>query len=295
MALILVPATVTRLEVLDPGEFRVVELTLPPAAEVDGTMYPVVDDLRAGTAFLAEPMGARTRRPQKRLYTRSNVGLLSPRVLQTVINRSHEDRADTSIWWQTEEVRLGTEVPVRVELDDAGEALRPYEHRIGDDEKNLKLEPDAWWRERRFLGLAFGTGLTPLVAHLRYMAAMRFGRSARHRGAHYSLVLSVRNPRQLMFHEELLGIRRAFPEHFDYHPVLTREWPGDWAYGTGRVVRTVRCSDGLEVGDVSALLERVPDLETRHVRMCGGKACERQLREGFERLVRPASFKAEVW
>ena len=132
MAVIFVPGEVSRLDNIDPKEIRVVELRMPHASEVDGRMYPIADEMRPGTAFLAEPFGVRTQKLQKRLYTRSNCGFTENRILQTIINDTHDPKADTSIWWQTDEVSVGDKINVRVEFNGDGTTLIVYEHRIKD-------------------------------------------------------------------------------------------------------------------------------------------------------------------
>ncbi|MGH7422310.1 MAG: hypothetical protein ACREJ1_01385, partial [Candidatus Methylomirabilales bacterium] len=267
MAVVFVPAEVSRLDNIDPKEIRVVEIQMPYAFEVDGRMYPIIDDMRPGTAFLAEPFGARTQKLQKRLYTRSNCALTENRMLQTIINDTHDPKADTSVWWQTDEVRAGDKINVRVEFNGDGTTLIVYEHRIKDENKSLKLEPDDWWLDKKFLGIGFSTGVTPLFAHVRYLAALNFGRTRRHPGTHYVLIVSVKNPRQLMSHEEWLELEKKYPENFRYHPVLTREWPEDWPYTRGRIVKAEKGVDGQEKINMNPLFGVVTDIEERHVRM----------------------------
>jgi len=295
MAVIFVPAEVSRLDNIDPKEIRVVEIQMPHAFEVDGRMYPIADEMRPGTAFLAEPFGVRTKKLQKRLYTRSNCGLTENRILQTIINDTHDPKADTSVWWQTDEVRVGDKINVRVEFNGDGTTLIVYEHRIKEENKSLKLEPDEWWLDKKFLGIGFSTGVTPLFAHVRYLAALNFGRTRKHPGAHYVLIVSVKNPRQLMSHEEWLELEKKHPENFRYHPVLTREWPDDWPYTRGRIVKAEKGANGKERINMDPLFQVVPNIEERHVRMCGNDTAEQQLRTGFEQTRRPATFKAEVW
>ncbi|MGH7370701.1 MAG: hypothetical protein ACREJK_02505 [Candidatus Methylomirabilales bacterium] len=295
MAVIFVPAEVSRLDNIDPKEIRVVEIQMPYAFEVDGRTYPIADAMRPGTAFLAEPLGARTQKLQKRLYTRSNCALTENRILQTIINDTHDPKADTSVWWQTDEVSVGDKINVRVEFNGDGTTLIVYEHRIKDDNKSLKLEPDDWWLDKKFLGIGFSTGVTPLFAHVRYLAALNFGRTRKHPGAHYVLIVSVKNPRQLMSHEEWMELEKKCPENFRYHPVLTREWPEDWPYTRGRIVKAEKGLDGQEKINMNPLFGVVTDIEERHVRMCGNETAELQLRTGFEQTRNPASLNAEVW
>ncbi|MBI4471403.1 MAG: hypothetical protein HY646_01970 [Acidobacteria bacterium] len=294
MSLILAPATVTRLKTLDAGELRTVELTLPHSFRVDGKTHPIRDGMRPGAAFLAEPFGQRTQKWHKRLYTRSNCSIREQATLETIINDTH-DNSDTSWWWQTDGVKEGDTIGVRVDIGQKSDCLTIHEHKIVDESKSLTLEPDSCWSTQKFVGVAFATGITPFLAHIRYMALFEFGR-AFHRfdqGAHYVLIVSVRNPRQLMCHDELLELENRFPDNFRYHPVLTREWPDDWPYTRKRIIKV---DEEARRVDLSSLLNIVPDLGDRHVRVCGGKAATGQLMRGLEdHHISPQSIKAEVW
>lgn len=299
MPLIFTPAEITKIITFDKDELRAIEITLPQSFRFDGREYEVVDTMRPGTAFLCEPYGATTQKRQKRLYTRSNTSLTEPLVLQTIINKTREP--DTSLWWQTDDVRVGDKINIRLEFNAERTKLVPYVHRIKDESMSLHLEPDEWWGDKRFLAVTFSTGITPALAHVRYMAALNFGRANDCHGAYYFLIVSAKNPRQLMFHEELLELERRFPENFRYHPVLTRAWPEDWPYTRGRIIKANKPLDdaqGEKDGrvDLSPLYAVVPDIENYHVRMCGGKEARDQLLRGFEQDGRrPLSFRAEVW
>ena len=294
MSLILAPAMITKLKTLDPGELRSIELTLPDSLRIGEKEQPIEDGMRPGAAFLAEPLGQRSKKRQKRLYTRSNCSLSAQRHLETIVNDTH-DESDTSWWWQTEGPKEGDTIGVRVDADPRVNVLKIHEHKISDQSKNLALEPDSWWSEQNFVAVAFSTGITPFLAHIRYMALFEFGRAFDHfdRGAHYVLIVSVKNPRQLMCHEELLQLEDRFPDNFRYHPVLTREWPDDWPYTRKRIIRA---EDGNGRVDLSPLLNVVPDIGDRHVRICGGKTATEQLLEGLQQhRISPQSIKAEVW
>lgn len=52
---IFVPAVVTNVHTIDPGEIRKIELTLPSNYEVKGELYPIRDRVRPGNAFLTKP------------------------------------------------------------------------------------------------------------------------------------------------------------------------------------------------------------------------------------------------
>ena len=297
---ILVPAVVSSVRTIDPGEIREVQLRLPREYEIEGTKYPVRDEMRPGTAFLAKPFGARTGKHRRRMYTRSNCYLTAPGLLETIINDTHEEKADTSKWWQTKQVEelrsTGGTIAIRVALNKDQSELVVYESSAKVQSNNLRLEPDEKWPAMKFLGIAFSTGITPFLAHLRYMRALKFGREDTSPGSAYILIASVRNPRQLMDHEELLELEKQFPENFTYHPVLTREWPADWPYTKGRIVRVSRTGGAKEYVDLGPLLKVVPNIPDYHVRMCGNRTARDQLVQGFEESgQKPLSFRSEVW
>ncbi|NKB82392.1 MAG: hypothetical protein GKS05_10990 [Nitrospirales bacterium] len=295
-----VPTLLSGLYTLDPGEIREIQLTLPSEYTVEGKTYSIRDTMRPGTAFLGKPWGLRTEKFRRRMYTRSNCSASEPGVLTTIINDTHREKADTSPWWLSHHVealyaRSGT-VDVRLTLNDKRSELVVYESASHVYENNLRLEPDAEWANKQFLGLAFSTGITPFLAHLRYMKLWQFGRTATCCGATYVLIVSVRNPKQLMAHEELLELETLFPENFKYHPVLTREWPDDWLYTTGRIMHSRNPQNPEESVNISPLLRIVPDCQHYHVRMCGNRNARDQLLKGLEEHgTQPLSFRAEVW
>lgn len=297
---ILVPAVLTEVRTIDPGEIRRVTLVLPEAFEVDGTVYQVRDTMRPGNAFLTRPMGARTQKLRRRMYTRSNCALTAERVLETFINHTHEAKADTSIWWQTEAVetlhRAGGTVDVRVDFTPDKSALVLYENSAECRPTNLRLEPDDCWPGMQVLAIALSTGITPFLAHLRYLQASGFGRARQPPGCRFTLIASVRHPRQLMDHDELLDLQRQFPSNFRYYPVLTREWPSEWPYGKGRILRSTAGADGDEQVDLDPLLAIVPDIARHHVRFCGNAAARDQLARGLRQKGHQVrSFRSEVW
>ncbi|MBQ28068.1 MAG: hypothetical protein CMH81_08045 [Nitrospiraceae bacterium] len=297
---IFVPATITDLTVIDPSEIRNIELTLPQEYEIDGKVYPVIDEMRPGTAFLAKPFGARTGRQRRRMYTRSNPSINAKGVLQTIINDTHAEKADTSVWWQTADVTAfqsaGETIPVLLNLTPDGTALAPYEHCSSIENSNLRLEPDDEWPTMRFLGIALSTGITPFLAHIRHMKALNFGRNSVCAGGYYRVVVSVKNHRQLMAHEELQEMVAEWPQNFAYHPVLTREWPDDWSHGTGRIMNIGEQQNGKQRISLEPLLEIVPNILNEHVRLCGSKEVCRQLTEGLAQAgLQPRSFRAEAW
>ena len=297
---VFVPATITDATVIDPNEIRTVELTLPVEHNVGGTVYPVVDVMRPGTAFLAKPFGARTGRQRRRMYTRSNTSADAAGVLQTIVNDTHMQKADTSVWWQTDDVMAfqsaGTTIPVLLTMTPDGTALVPYENCLTVEASNLRLEPDDEWPTLRCVGIALSTGITPFLAHLRHMKTLNFGRTRGHEDAHYSLVASVKHAGQLMAHDELHAMEAEFPEHFSYYPFLTREWPDDWSHGRGRIMRATEQPDGTQSIDLRPLLRLIPDIPNRHVRFCGNKAACRQLTDGLTQAgLEPRSLRAEVW
>ncbi len=297
---VFVPARITKVQTIDPDEIRLVEVTLPETHELAGTLYQIRDGMRPGNAFLARPVGARTAKLRRRMYTRSNASLTAPHVLETIINHTHEARADTSIWWQTEEVdRLhyeGGTIDIRLNINPDGVHLEVFENSLQDAEKNLRLEPDDRWPTMRYVAVALGTGITPFLAYLDYMQALRFGRPDHSPGCRLTLIASVRHYGQLMEHERLLELERRFPDNFRYYPILTRQWPTDWPYGKGRIVRMSEGCEGSRHIDLTRLLEIVPDVADSHLRMCGNALCRDEIILGLQQhSIEVLSFRSEVW
>jgi hypothetical protein len=297
---VFVPARITHVHTIDPGEIRLITLTLPETHEVAGVVYPIRDAMRPGNAFLARPIGARTAKLRRRMYTRSNASRTAPRVLETIINHTHDERSDTSIWWQTDEVetlgREGGTIDIRLTLDPESRFLDIAENSARCEARNLRLEPDEEWPTMRYIAIALSTGITPFLGYLRYMQAMDFGRSADRPGCHMTLIASVRHARQLMAHDELLSLQHRFPEHFRYYPVLTREWPVDWPYGKGRIIRVDESCEAERQIDLTRLMSVAPDLESAHLRMCGSVPCRDEIIQGLQQHdIKVASFRSEVW
>lgn len=295
-----VPARISKVQIIDPGEIRLVEVTLPETHEESGTLYRILDGMCPGNAFLARPIGARTAKLRRRMYTRSNTSLTAPLVLQTIINHTHEARADTSIWWQTDEVerlhQQGGTIDIRLNVSPDGPHLEVFENSLRREEKNLRLEPDDEWPTMRYVAVALGTGITPFLAYLDYMQALRFGRPDYSPGCRLTLIASVRHYGQLMEHERLLQLERRFPDNFRYYPILTRQWPPDWPYGKGRIVRVDEGCEGSRHIDMTRLLEVVPDVADSHLRMCGNALCRDEIILGLQQHgIKVLSFRSEVW
>ncbi|MGB0909783.1 MAG: hypothetical protein ACPGYT_05430 [Nitrospirales bacterium] len=99
-----------------------------------------------------------------------------------------------------------------------------------------------------------------------------------------------------MAHEELLALQGVYPHNFTYHPVLTKSWPGDWPFTTGRIIQIRENSEGESMVDLGALLNVCPHVHQHHVRFCGNKVARDQLLQGLKRYsLEPPSFRAEVW
>lgn len=297
---VFVPARITKVQTIEPGEIRLVELALPDTYEIAGTIYAVRDTMRPGNAFLARPMGARTAKPRRRMYTRSNASFTFPHHLETIINHTHEARADTSIWWQTEEVerrhREGQAIDIRLTLNPDGTHVDLFENSPQCQDRNLRLEPDEQWPTMRYVAIALSTGITPFLAYLDYMQAFEFGRIQHSPGCRFTLIASVRHPGQLMHHEPLLKLARRFPDNFHYYPVLTREWTPEWPYGKGRLIRASDSCEGGRHVDIKRLMDIVPDLEQCDLRMCGNALCRDELMMGLRQEgVEVRSFRSEVW
>ena len=297
---IFVPARLTDEYTYDPGEVRKVALTLPETFDVDGRSVPIRDRMLPGSAFLVKPFGARTQKYRRRMYTRSNCSDESPRVLETIINDTHREKADTSPWWQTEDVvqrcRTGGSLDVCMEYDETQSELVVYQNSQTVDPTTLILEPDQEWCSMRIVALALSTGITPFLSYLRYMKARAFGARDGSEGGHFSLIVSVKTPRQLMDHQALLDLAHEFPSSFSYHPVLTREWPEDWPHGKGRMIQ-VRTDAGQDACvDLARLIALEPNLRQCHVRFCGNPLARDQLVLGLQQAqLTPLSFRAEAW
>ncbi len=295
-----VPATITKIHTYEPGEIRKIELTLPKTYEVDGRVLPICDRMRPGTAFLARPFGQRSGKHRRRMYTRSNCAKEAPRILETIVNDTHREKADTSPWWQTDAVEhaLSTveTIDVRVDVHEQPAELVVYENSQKIEPNNLILEPDDEWPTMKILALAFSTGITPFLSHMCYMRKQGFGKTRTSPGVEFILVSSVRNPRQLMEHEELLALARTVPENFEYHPVLTREWPEDWNESKGRII-TAEAGDAPDARiKLDPLLALVPNVDQCHIRLCGSVSARDHLLRGLRQLdINPLSVRTEVW
>ena len=295
-----IPASITKVITLDPGEIRIIQLTLPKEFDWGHGCYPVRDRMRPGTAFLTKSFGARTQKLRRRMYTRSNSSSNAELQLETVINYTHTVKADTSLWWQSGDVLVrqeqGAPIEVRVDWNEVDSAFEIYENSHVCKAANLRLEPDGEWEGMKLVGIAFATGITPFLSYLRYMRERQFGRSHDAIGANFTLIASARTERQLIAHEELLELKKQFPLNFQYHPVLTRQWPPDWPHTKGRIIRANINETPHPNIDLSPLLDVVPDIDRCQLRMCGNQEARDQLKQGMAQLgISPLSFRAEVW
>ena len=295
-----VPARITDVYTYDPGEVRKVALTLPETFEVDGRPVPVCDRMRPGSAFLVKPFGVRTQKYRRRMYTRTNCSGESPRVLETIINDTHKEKADTSPWWQTDDpvqrCRTGGTIDVCVNYDEIRSELVVYQNSQTVDPATLVLEADHEWRSMRIVALALSTGLTPFLSYVRYMKARGFGTREGTAGGHFTCIVSVKKPSQLMEHRALLDLAGEFPQHFSYHPVLTREWPEDWSHVRGRIMQVRTNGDQETRVSLAPLMALEPNLRQCHVRFCGNERAKDQLVLGLEQARQaPLSFRAETW
>ncbi len=288
----------TRITHFVKGELALVEFELPAVHQVNSMQYHVCDTtMRPGTAFVAEPFGSRTLRQEKRVYTRSNCAMLTPRILETAINLASgkEKFPNTSLWWQSKNL-TETLIPIRLEFDETHTFLRPYEHTNRKQEtESLALESKHQWQYKKILAFGFYTGGTAFAAYARYMVAHNFGIShVNPRGAHLTLIMSAQDNSRLLFHKEFEILARQFPLNFSYHPFLTRTWPMDWPYGRGRIIDPNRTIQS-EV-DMRPLLSLVPNLEQYHIRICGGRTPRDRIQLGLaQQHINPLSFRSECW
>lgn len=294
------PARIAQLQVIDPGEIRRIQLALPDHVEIEGRRYPLRDAMRPGTAFLAKPWGMRTDKFRRRMYTRSNSSCNEPGLLETFINHTHRSQADTSVWWQSVSAdhwhKTGEPVDVRLTVDEIRGVATVYENTALCKGTNLRLESDGDWQGRQLVCVAFGTGITPFLSYIRYMAHQQWGPGGRGCRGHMTLIASVRNEKQLMLHQELVKMAQQFPQYFRYVPVLTRSWPNNWASLKGRIIRTNILPSGEEQVDLTPLCELVQDFSQVDLRVCGSVSACRQLLQGLtERNICPMTIRTESW
>ena len=295
-----VAARISNLQVVDPGEIRRVEFALPDYVEIGEIRYSLHDTMRPGTAFLAKPWGMRTEKFRRRMYTRSNSSCLEPGVLETFINHTHRPLADTSMWWQSEMADIwyeeGRTVEVRLTVDESQGLATVYENAALCKDGNLRLEPDGEWEDSCLVCVAYGTGITPFLSYIRYMANQAWSQGGGKCHGHMTLIASARHQGQLILHQELQEIAQQFPQHFRYVPVLTRSWPEDWPSLKGRIVQTNVLPSGEEQVDLTPLLNLVPDLSQAHLRMCGSFPACRQFTQGLrEQGICPVTVRMESW
>lgn len=293
-------AQISQLQIIYPGEIRRVQLVLPDTIDIGGTCYALYDTMRPGTAFLAKPWGSRMDKYRRRMYTRSNSSSNEPGVLETFINHTHRPKADTSIWWQSRVVEdwqdVGKAVDIRVTVDERRGIATLYENTMMCKESNLRLEPDGDWEKLRLVCAAFGTGITPFLSYIRYMAQQDWSQRNGESQSHMTLIASVRHEGHLMLHQELLAMAQRYPTHFRYLPVLTRSWPDNWPFLTARIIRASMTPSGEEQVDLMPLLECVPELSQSDLRVCGSVEACRQLRQGLQaQNISPVTVRMESW
>lgn len=283
---------------LAKNELARVEIELPSTHEVEGVVYPIYDYMTPGSAFIAIPFGSRTRRWEKRAYTRSNCAELTPMGLETIVNysKSKVKPANTSAWWQEDDLAEAM-IEVRVEFDETHTHLKPFSLAHKEEAQSLLLEPiEMLCMMKRILAIGFYTGATPFLAYTRYMAAYHFGHALKNQqDFRFIFIVCVQNESQLMYHDELRKIQMKFPYNFTYWPVLTRTWPKDWRYGRGRLLDPDRDNVRFRV-DMMPLLTTIRGIEHFHLRICGGCEPRDRIQLGLEQHgIRPLSVRSECW
>lgn len=251
-------------EIIDfePGELRALRFKMP------GDIY--MRHRRPGNAFWAKLWGEHTKKMEVRAYSFSD-STLTP-VIETVVSKALKD-PNTSLHLQG--VKVGDEIEIRLESGSRRLYINPR--------KDLELEDDSWWPHQKFLFIGLGSGVAPHLSIVRYMAGMDLIPDA-------VFVVSAKNYKRLIFHDELKRIAIQFP-NFSYMPFLTRvlpeNWdlgmPDDWRYYCGRP-------------NLAALVENIPDISERHVRICGGQGAEKVFEEEAKILgLKFPSVRAEMW
>lgn len=284
---------------LAKNELVRIDIELPSMHEVEGIPYPIYDYMTPGAAFIATPFGSRTKRWEKRAYTRSNCAELTPMRLETIVNysKSKEKPANTSAWWQEDDL-AETTLEVRVEFDETHTHLKPFSLAHKEEAQSLLLEPiEMLCVMKRICAIGFYTGATPFLAYTRYMAAYHFGHAllTGQDDFRFIFIVCVQKESHLMYHNELEKIQKKFPYNFTYWPVLTRTWSKDWRYGRGRLLDPDREHIRSRV-DIIPLLATVRGIENLHLRVCGGCEPRDRILLGLEQYgIKPLSFRSECW
>lgn len=256
MPFISCPAKIIEIIDFAPGEVRAVRLKIPDDVEVNA---------RPGNAFFLQLLGKSGPEPQKRAYSFSSVPR-SP-IIETVISKAAKN-PDTS--WAFQEFPLGIELKARIEIKDNKKSL------FINPRKDLELEPDNWWQGKKFLFYGLGTGVTPHLSALRYMAEQNMPTDIIY-------VSSSKTFKRLIFHEELQRLANNFPGKFNYMPFLTSENAIGWLYFTGRPI-------------LEALTKLIPDIDERHLRICGGKGTRKNFEEDAKKIgITFPSIRYEEW
>jgi len=259
MPFISAPAKIVEIIDFAPGEIRAVRLKLPDDVEVKA---------RPGNAFWLKLFGKASGRSEMRAYSFSS----NPRspIIETVVSKAAEN-PNTS--WAFQEFLSGTELEARISEQNGKKSL------FINPRKDLELEPDDWWQDKKFLFYGLGTGVTPHLSAIRYMAEKGMN-------VNVIYVSSSKLMRRLIFHDELENTQKRFPQNFRYLPFLTRENPEtlkEWKYFTGRPT-------------VEALTKLIPDISERHLRICGGKGTRKNLeKEANKFKINFPGVKTEEW
>lgn len=251
-------------EIIDfePGELRAIRFKMPDNMNIRHRL--------PGNAFWARLWGDKTNKFEIRAYSFSDGAI--GRMIETVVSKAPKD-PNTSLYLQR--VKVGDEIEIRIETGSHKLFINPR--------KDLELERDNWWPHQKFLFLGFGSGVAPHLSVIRYMAAMDLIPNT-------VFVVSAKNHERLIFHDELKRIEMSFPNFF-YLPFLTRilpeNWdltvPDDWYYYAGRP-------------NLAALVEIIPDISERHVRICGGGGARKFFEEEAKKLgMKFPSVRSEEW
>ncbi len=92
--------------------------------------------------------------------------------------------------------------------------------------------------EREIIFITGGIGITPILSMLRYMADVDPGRKV-------NLLWGVNTPQDMIYREELEGLRTALP-HFNFTPVVAfdQTWQGEQGFIDQEKIRRLALADG---------------------------------------------------
>ncbi len=279
------------------------EKSMAAVRTLNDTILPVFHTFRPGPAFCVRAYTlAGAEATAERYYSASFAGrdIASPysrmtmHTVETVIDLAR-DNPNTSARWQQDDIKEGMPIDLALALNLDG-PLAPhfeiYQHASEHYDRSVELEDDALWPFMKFLLYGPGTGFVPFLYYIRYMAERKFGRVGDFSGADVVAVMCVKRHDELMFDEELREYEQTYPRNLRIVRIVTREQVPSWPLLRLRRPIT-RCPDRCpedkkrhewrrtSIVNMRALVELVPDLATRSLRVCGSHQAWYDIADGY--------------